>query len=160
MQASLSFRKATKEDSEWLMRCTQRAYSVYIPILGRKPVPMTHDYTAAIDVYDIWIAECEGRRVGLLMLQHEIDHMVVYSVAVLPECTGQGIGRQLLAHAEEIALANGFELLRLYTNERMERNLTIYRRFGYVDSHKTIFKGSKVIHLKKSLPARVLASDM
>ena len=151
MQAAVSFRKATKEDSDWLMICTQQAYSIYIPILGRKPVPMTLDYEAAIDDYDIWIAEREDKCIGLLMLQHEKDHTVIYSIAVLPECAGQGVGRQLLVHAEEVALANGSRLLRLYTNERMERNLAIYRRFGFVDSHITIFQGSNVIHLKKPL---------
>jgi len=151
MQAAISLRKAIKEDSDWLMMCTLQAYSIYIPVLGRKPVPMTLDYEVAIDDYDIWIAEREDKSIGLLMLRHEKDHTVIYSIAVLPECAGQGVGRQLLVHAEEIALANGFKLLRLYTNERMERNLAIYRRFGYVDSHKTRFQGSNVIHLKKSL---------
>jgi len=151
MQTAISFREATKQDSAWLMICTQQAYSVYIPVLGRKPIPMTLDYDAAIDDYDIWIAEREEKHIGLLMLQHEKAHMLIYSIAVLPEYAGQGVGKQILAHAEKIALANGFNLLRLYTNERMERNLAIYRRFGFVDSHKTIFQGSNVIHLKKSL---------
>ena len=151
MKASSNIRKATKEDSEWLLICTECAYADYIPLLGRKPVPMTIDYEAAIDDYDIWIAEYDDKRVGLLMLQHEIDHSVIYSVAVLPDCSGLGIGKQLLVHAEKIALAKGFKQLRLYTNERMERNLAIYQRFGYVNSHTTVFRGSIVVHLKKTL---------
>jgi len=85
------------------------------------------------------------------MLQHKKDHSVIYSIAVLPDYAGQGIGRQLLGHAEQTALAKGFKQLTLYTNERMERNLAIYRRLGYIDSHLTSYRGSTVVHLKKPL---------
>jgi len=151
MKASTSIRTATKEDSKWLLICTECAYADYVPMLGRKPVPMTIDYQAAIDDYDIWIAERDGKRLGLLMLQHKKDHSVIYSIAVLPDYAGQGIGRQLLVHAEQTALEKGFKQLTLYTNERMERNLAIYRRLGYIDSHLTSYRGSTVVHLKKSL---------
>jgi len=46
---------------------------------------------------------------------------------------------------------HGHRLIRLYTNERMEDKIAIYRRLGYVDSHIEEFKGSNVIHLKKTL---------
>lgn len=109
------------------------------------------DYLAALDDFDVWIAEREGSNVGLLVLQHEQDHSVIYSVAVLPDSSGQGIGKLLLRHAERVAMAKGFKLLRLYTNERMKRNLAIYRSAGYIDSHITEYKGLNVIHLMKLL---------
>jgi len=152
MSVGSNIRRATPADSDWLARCTDEAYGVYLSILGRKPLPMTIDYQAALDNFDIWIAESEGSRAGLLMLQHKVDHIMIYSVAVLPDYSGHGIGKLLLTHAEVVATAKGFNLLRLYTNARMKRNLAIYRKFGYIDSHITEHKGSNVIHLKKSLP--------
>jgi len=72
-------------------------------------------------------------------------------VAVLPVYARNGIGRELLNHAEEVTKMHGHRLIRLYTNERMEDKIAIYRRLGYVDSHIEEFKGSNVIHLKKTL---------
>lgn len=146
-----SIRQATPTDSDWLTSCTDEAYGVYVSILGRKPLLMTMDYLAALNEFDVWIAEHRGTKAGLLVLQHEQDHTVIYSVAVLPSCSGQGIGKLLLRHAEQVAVEKRFNQLRLYTYELMTRNLAIYRSFGYVDSHITEYKGLKVIHLKKVL---------
>jgi len=151
MNFDQSIRQATPTDADWLTSCTDEAYGIYVSILGRKPLPMTLDYLAALDDFDVWIAEYAGNNTGLLVLQHEQDHTVIYSVAVLPNYSGQGIGKLLLRHAELVALAKGVNQLRLYTNELMTRNLAIYRGVGYVDSHVTDYKGQKVIHLKKSL---------
>jgi len=151
MSVEPNIRVATIADSDWLSTCTDEAYGVYISDLGRKPLPMTVDYRAALDDYEIWIVEIEGTRTGLLMLQNEDDHVLIYSVAVLPEFSGHGIDKLLQTHAENIAVKNGFNQLRLYTNELMKYNLALYRRFGYVDTHVTRYKGSNVIHLQKPL---------
>jgi len=151
MNIEVTIRQAIPADAEWLTSCTDEAYGVYVAMLGRKPLPMTMDYLAAIDEFDVWIAEHEGSNVGLLVLQHEHDHTVIYSIAVLPASSGQGIGKSLLSHAERVALTRGFKLLRLYTNERMERNLALYRSVGYINSHLTEYKGQNVIHLMKLL---------
>ena len=147
----LDIRLADYSDASWLSDCTREAYAVYIPVLGREPMPMTIDYKKAIDEYEVWIAESHKERVGLLMLEIHTDHTVIYSVAVQPAHARQGVGRVLLNHAEEITKLYGHRLIRLYTNERMERNIGIYRRLGYVDSHIENFKGSNVIHLMKTL---------
>lgn len=151
MSVDSKIRAGTTADANWLKDCTDQAYGSYVPMLGRKPLPMTIDYQAALDDFDIWIAEQKGTRVGLLMLQHEEDHTVIYSVAVLPKYIGHGIGKLLLRQAERVAIAKGFKLIRLYTNELMTRNLAIYRGLRYVDSHLTQFNGSNVVHLKKTL---------
>ena len=151
MSNDSKIRAGTTADAIWLKARTDRAYGSYVPMLGRKPLLMTIDYQAAFDYFDIWIAERKGTRAGLLMLQHEEDHTAIYSVAVLPDYSGHGIGKLLLRQAERVAMSKSFKLLRLYTNELMTRNLAIYRGLGYVDSHLTQYKGSKVIHLKKTL---------
>ena len=146
-----SILQATPADADWLTKCTDEAYGIYVPVLGRKPLLMTLDYLAAINDFDIWSAERRGSNTGLLVLQHEQDHTLIYSVAVLQNRSGLGIGKLLLRHAEHVAVAKGFNQLRLYTYELMTRNLAIYRAFGYADSHVTEYKGHKVIHLKKLL---------
>ena len=151
MDIDSKIRAGASDDANWLKACTDQAYDMYVPILGRKPQPMTLDYQAALENFDIWIAEQKNTRAGLLMLQHEEDHTVIYSVAVLPAYAGQGIGKLLLRQAEQVAIAKGFKLLRLYTNELMTRNLAMYRGLGYVDSHHTQYKGSRIVHLKKTL---------
>jgi len=151
MNIDSNIRQATPADADWLTSCTDEAYVVYVSVLGRKPIPMTLNYLAALDDFDVWIAERKGSNAGLLLLPHEQDHCVIYSVAVLQDSSGQGIGKLLIKHAERVAMEKGFKFLRLYTNERMKRNLAIYRSVGYVDSHITEYKGLNVIHLEKSL---------
>ena len=116
-----------------------------------RTVAVTIDYENAIEEFEVWIAESAQGRLGLLMLENHIDHIVIYSVAVLPAQARQGVGKELLNHAEETAKRYGHQLIRLYTNKCMERNIAMYRRLGYVDSHIENFKGSTVIHLKKTL---------
>ena len=144
-------RRADNSDASWLSDCTKAAYAVYIPELGREPVPMTIDYKNAINEYEIWVAESSNERVGLIMLENHTGHTVIYSVAVLPAYERHGVGGELLNHAEEVAKLHGHRHIRLYTNKLWERNITIYRRLGYVDSHVEKYKGLNVIHLMKTL---------
>ena len=148
---TIGIRRADNSDASWLSDCTRAAYAVYIPVLGREPVPMTIDYKNAIDEYEVWIAESSKERAGLLMLENHTNHMVIYSVAVLPAYERHGVGRELLNQAEEVTKLHGHRLIRLYTNELWERNIAIYRKLGYVDSHVEKYKGSNVIHLMKNL---------
>jgi len=147
----IDIRIANNSDASWLSACTRAAYAVYIPVIGREPLPMTLNYENAIDEFEIWIAESGEGPVGLLMLENHIDHTMIYSIAVLPAYQRHGVGRQLLKHAEEVAKQHDHSLIRLYTNERMERNIAIYRRLGYIDSHDEKYRGFRVIHLMKVL---------
>jgi ribosomal protein S18 acetylase RimI-like enzyme len=74
--------------------------------------------------------EAEGNVVGLIVSEEQPDHLLVYSIAVRPDRQGRGCGKALLRFAEE-ARRCGMREVRLYTNQRMERNIAFYRRCGF-----------------------------
>ena len=112
------------------------AYSIYIAIIGRKPEPMTVDYAAILAEGDTWVATDADRIVGALVLRDGGDHLLIWSIAVSSDCQRRGLGRMLLDWAEAQARTRSHTELRLYTNERMTRNIGIYERHGYTRTRR------------------------
>ncbi len=87
------------------------------------------------------IAEDEtGNRVGLLWMgvnRNALtgeDEAWVYSVAVEEAHRARGYGRELMAHAEELARSDGFAVLGLMVSDHNERASRLYRRLGFEPS--------------------------
>lgn len=115
----------------------EQAYSPYLSRMdGVRPGPLDADYRAAVADAEAWVAESDGEVVGFLLLVAEGDGMLLENVAVLPSHHGRGIGRELLVLAEERAVAAGHARIRLYTHESMVENQRLYKRIGYVESHR------------------------
>ncbi len=147
----LSFRKAGLEDVETISALTEAAYAKYIPLIGRKPQPMTTDYAKMVIEDSIWLLTVEHEVIGLLALVEEAEHLLIYSVAVKPEVQKQGLGRRLLAWAEQQASQAGYHSIRLYTNERFAENVRLYERIGYQETGREALLGSTVVHMAKHL---------
>jgi ribosomal protein S18 acetylase RimI-like enzyme len=134
-----------------------RAYQVYIERIGRRPAPMDDDYAALVHsaAAEIFVAEedVSGERVvGLVVLEPAPDHVLIANVAVDPGRQHAGIGRALLAHAEEFAAGRGVDEVRLYTNVTMTENQRLYRRLGYRETGREIFGGGfERVHFSKTL---------
>ncbi len=71
-------------------------------------------------------------------------------LAVAPDLQGRGLGARMLALAEE-ALPPGVTRLRLFTGEHSTANLRLYRRAGYVETHRTRLARYDLVHLTKDL---------
>ena len=72
-------------------------------------------------------------------------------VAVAPAFQGRGLGRHLLAHAEQVARDLGYTEVRLYTNKMFEANVRLYLAFGYrLDREETSALGVTV-YMSKAL---------
>jgi len=106
----------------------------YTPIIGAAPRPATEDYSPRIARGEVWLMEAEGESIAVLVLEPHEDHLLVYSIAVLPRHQNRGHARRLLAFAEAQARAAGRFELRLYTNDRMEKNLALYKSCGFLES--------------------------
>jgi ribosomal protein S18 acetylase RimI-like enzyme len=130
-----SIRNAGIEDKEIVQRISGDAYTpAYIAVIGAVPKPATEDYGPRIERGEVWILEADGRPTGIAVLEEHPDHLLVYSIAVMPEAQGQGHGTALLRFADQRAAAIGAREIRLYTNQRMERNVTLYKRYGYIEA--------------------------
>ncbi len=101
------------------------SFSKYVERIGREPAPMLEDYTALIRAGEVWVLAEGGEVLGVLVMRPAEDHLFVDNVAVAPRHQGKGLGRELVAFAEEKAAEHGLPEVRLYTNEKMHENLDL-----------------------------------
>lgn len=97
---------------------------------------MIQDYTEPVANGEVSILEVDGTPAGVLVLKKLPDHLLIYSIALMPAFQGQGHGKQLMQTAEESAMDGGFSEIRLYTNEKMVENLAFYTSLGFVETER------------------------
>lgn len=148
-------RRATAADVPAITALVHAAYVGYAPLLGRTPIPMLTDYATAIDEHDIWLLEEDGELAALLELVARDDHLWIENVAVDPTRQGRGLGRRLLAFAEDQARGQGLPAIRLLTNERYLANIAMYERYGYRETHREPHLGTDLVHFEKALEPRL-----
>ena len=68
------------------------------------------------------LQDADGAMTAIIVLLPQPDHLLLDNIAVRPDRQGQGLGRQLIAFAEDEARRLGFCELRLYTHEKMIGN--------------------------------------
>ncbi len=114
---------------------------------------MGDDYAERVGRGVVWVAEDLGQVVALIVLVEEEDHLLVENVAVEPARQSEGIGRMLLAFAEERARHAGLAKLRLYTHVLMAENLAFYPRLGYEEVDRRSDDGFDRVFFVKQLSA-------
>lgn len=144
-------RPATADDLPAIEEIVRRAYSLYIGRIGRPPGPMQDDYHALVGEGRVHVLERDGTVQGILVLIPQADAMLLDNVAVAPEAQGSGLGRRLLEFAERMSREAGYRAIRLYTNEAMTENLSLYARIGYAETHRAEEKGLKRVYMLKVL---------
>jgi ribosomal protein S18 acetylase RimI-like enzyme len=155
MARTLELRRALPADAEAVRALTRQAYARWVPVIGREPKPMQADYDRAVREHLIDLAYEDGMLAGLIETIEQSDHLLIENVAVSPAFQGRGIGRALLVHAERLAAARGFGLVRLYTNQRFAENVMLYQRLGYrIDREEEAGPLGIAVHMSK--PVRFL----
>ena len=76
---------------------------------------------------------------------------MVWSVAVDPAHQGSGLGNALLAAAESRARDLDLTELRLYTGDRLARNIDWYARRGYATARVETLPDRRLVHMHKRL---------
>jgi GNAT superfamily N-acetyltransferase len=144
-------RLAQSQDRFAVETIVEAAYSHYIARIGQKPGPMLDDYAALIEGGHVHVMDDGKMVVGILVLIQEADTMLLDNVALHPSAQGRGLGRQLLAFAEQTAREAGCGSIRLYTHVLMTENIAIYTRAGYHETHRGEQKGLQRVFMTKSL---------
>ena len=152
MNRPITLRRAQPEDANAIAALVSEAYSPYIPRIGRKPGPMLDDYAQVLTDSIVFVCMDDARIVGVLVMRLEGTEMLLLNVAVLPRCKGQGVGKRLMVFCEDYARRKGCIAVRLYTHERMSENLRIYRKSGYVETHRATEHGFARVFMCKPLP--------
>ena len=147
----LTVRLAGQDDVEALCAIATAAYQPYVARIGRPPAPMTADYARAVASGQTWVAAQDGQVVGFVVLVDYPGYLLLENIAVLPAAQGRGVGRRLLALAEEHARGLGRSEIRLYTNEAMTENLAYYPRRGYTETHRAEQDGFRRVFFRKPL---------
>jgi ribosomal protein S18 acetylase RimI-like enzyme len=155
-QLHSTIRRADPGDAETVRRISADAYiPAYMAVLGTIPKPATEDYAPRIKRGEVWILEIEGEPTGLAVFEVNSDHLLIYSIAVKPCAQRKGHGSALLDFADNLATKLGIYEIRLHANERMERNLTLYKRHGFVQAGKRPHpsrRGQVLVDMVRRLP--------
>jgi N-acetylglutamate synthase-like GNAT family acetyltransferase len=152
--AASGLRRATLEDAEDIRTLVNAAFEGYIPLIGRKPLPMTADHNDLIVNHDAWVLEENSEIIAVLELVLKDDSLYIDTVAVKQSQQSQGIGKQLLNFSETRARELGRDATTLFTNERYTVLLEMYARNGYVETHRIPVLGTDAVHMRKTLEAK------
>ncbi len=144
-------RPAMPADEPAIRACAEAAFARYVPLIGRRPAPMDADFAAKIAAGQTHVAETGGKVAGYVIFYPEDGAMHLDAIGVLPEAAGRGIGKALIAFCEAEARRQGFALVTLHTNQKMEANLSIYPRLGYVETARGEQDGFARVFYEKRL---------
>ena len=148
---TITLRRAHHDDAAAVTACVCRAYLPWIPIVGRQPGPMLEDYAAVIARHQVHVAERDGGVVGVLVLDVDRERVFVDNVCVDPSLQRAGVGRLMLAYAEDEARRRGYASIDLSTHERMASNLALYARLGYSVVERRTVDGYPRVFMRKAV---------
>jgi ribosomal protein S18 acetylase RimI-like enzyme len=144
-------RPAIAGEADAVHAVVDAAYRHYIARIGKPPGPMLDDYARRIADGQVWVLDDAGTIAGILVLEPADDALLLDNIAVAPDRQGQGSGRSLIAFAEAEARRRGYAELRLYTHVMMTENIALYRRVGFVETHRVSEKGFDRVYMSKAL---------
>lgn len=127
----------------------------YLPnetITGAHSYPRMVNYADVIRDHEIWVVDGPGRLDACAVLKPGREFLV-YSLAVHPARQGDGLGKVLLAFAEERARRLKSTEMTLYTNGKLTARIDWYGRHGFVVEREEPLADRIVVHMRKRLMA-------
>lgn len=145
-------RRATTADVAAIRDVVGRAYEKYADRMDRPPAPVGRDYASAVEAGVVWVLGAPVHAVvSLIDLP---DALLIENAAVDPLRQGHGLGRLLMQFAEAEAVRRGFGRVKLYTNEAMTENLSIYHHLGYTEVRRSEEDGYRRVFMEKAVAKR------
>lgn len=144
-------RRAGTDDVPAIESLQHEAYEPNKEILGVEPIPLRWNYGSLLERCEVWLAETAGKPAGVLILEMRKDDVLLESVATAPGAQGSGLGNILLTAAEFRAADFGLKTIRLYTGEKLTRNVEWYRRRGYGIEHIEAIDDRRLVHMIRRL---------
>jgi ribosomal-protein-alanine N-acetyltransferase len=122
---NLILRKMTVDDVPAVVELDQKSFSLPWPERSFR-FELTDNPAARC-----WVAELDGKVVGMIVVWLIIDEAHVATVATHPEYRRRGIGRRLLAHTLRHLIPDGARSSFLEVRESNLAAQEMYRKFGY-----------------------------
>lgn len=149
MNDVIILRPATATDVPAIRDLTRAAYAKWVPVIGREPKPMTADYAEAVQHHRFDLLFVASKLAALIETIPQPDHLLIENIAVSPDFQGRGLGRKLLAHAEDLAASMGHDEIKLYTNKLFAANVRLYASLGYVVEREETSRLGVAVHMRK-----------
>ena len=146
-----TLRPAVAADVPAVQAIVNAAYAIYLPRMAKPPGPMLDDYLVLVAGGHVSVLEQDGEIAGVVVLLPQDDHLLLDNVAVSPAHQGRGLGRVLIAFAEQEARRLGFDEVRLYTHVVMTENQALYARLGFEETHRGEQHGYERVFMRKQL---------
>jgi ribosomal protein S18 acetylase RimI-like enzyme len=144
-------RRAGPDDLGALVGLQHAAYARNRDILGVEPIPLQADYRRVLAEQEVWLAEDMQGLAGALIVQPRPDDLLIWSIATDPARQHSGVGKALLAAAEERAQQLGLNAVRLYTGQLLTANVAWYARNGYAVERLEELPDRRIVHMLKSI---------
>jgi ribosomal-protein-alanine N-acetyltransferase len=122
---NLLIRKMTLEDVPSVIELDQKSFSLPWPERSFR-----FELTAN-PASRCWVAELDGKLVGMIVVWLIIDEAHVATIATHPDFRRQGIGTKLLSHALRNMMDEGARSSFLEVREHNLGAQEMYRKFGY-----------------------------
>jgi len=146
-------RSARADEVDAIQGLVRGAYAIYIPRIGQEPAPTRADYEALVHDGAVTVAVERSTILGVLVLRLHSDELLLENVAVAPAAQRGGVGRALIAFAEQRARELNLRKVTLYTNAQMTENLALYRRLGYAEVGRRREDGFDRVFFEKTVDA-------
>ena len=100
----------------------------------------------SIDIVAAFIAELDGKAIGFIELNirnfaegsrnDKVPYLEAWYIA--PEYQGKGFGKQLMAHAEQWAKAQGFNELASDTEITNTKSIALHKALGFIETERVV----------------------
>ena len=144
-------RAAIAADVPAIAQIVDHAYRHCIARMGKPPGPMLEDYAARVSEGVVWVVEEGAVIAAMIVLVPGPNYLLLDNIAVSPARQGLGLGRRLLAFAEDEALRRGYREIRLYTHQTMVENQLLYTSIGYEETGRSTEAGYDRVFMRKQL---------
>lgn len=148
---SIKIKRGTTKDAQDIRALIREAFAKWIPVTGREPWPMSVDYKEALQKHRFDLLTINGTLAAVLETVSHDDYLLIENLAVSPVYQGNGLGSQLLDHAEQLARSKGHVELKLYFNKLWSENRTYYERHGYRVEREEEFDDGVCVYMNKAI---------
>ncbi len=137
--------------SEYKLLYTERAFAA--TTLG---IP---ELESRISKNVTWVGLYDDTIAGTISLMPNGNGIFIKSVAVAPIARKKGLGKELMRHAEKIALKEGAHYLELTTTAFLLEAIRLYEFFGFRQNGRDDLYGTPLIKMIKYLDVTTVLSE-
>jgi ribosomal protein S18 acetylase RimI-like enzyme len=147
-------RQAQPSDTAAVISAGVAAQQSQIALIGRVPPSgRPEHYGPFVERNAVWVIEEGASVVGVIILEHVDDHLMILTIGVIPSRQGRGYGKRLMEFAEQRARELGLGEVRLFSNSLNKPAIAVFEHLGYTafGTHPSRFPGHVLVDMAKRI---------